>query len=146
MGKALGEFCGVVERLRDMGELETPLAFEGSLLEAAVRDARALQASRDRLFFEIQILQITQGALKMEIDRLRAEAVPVKVYATDAIVTFGRDGVTLQAPLVEVHGDVTVQAQHGHDDHMWMGRADAARAEGFAAPDEVAAIVTGVPA
>jgi hypothetical protein len=102
------------DTIRSMGEREIKSNDEIAALERRHEefesDRAALLADLSRKSFEIQILQMTQGALKMEIDRLRAEAAPVTVYATDAVVTFGPAGVTLQAPMVEMHGDVTVSA------------------------------------
>lgn len=41
---ALGTLCHVVERLSELGALDTPTSFEGKLLEGAVREIRALQS------------------------------------------------------------------------------------------------------
>lgn len=71
--------------------------------------AAALEAELARKSFEIHILQMTQGALKMEIDRLRAEAAPA-IAATGAEMTILTDGtVRIKADCLSVSGDV-VQA------------------------------------
>lgn len=114
MGQALETFCGIVERLRELDVLDTPTSCDGELLKHAVPEIRELQgelqritASRDRLFFEIQILQMTQGALKMEIDRLRAEkATGPTIRANDAILKFNPDGTfDLSGEVIQI-GDV----------------------------------------
>jgi hypothetical protein len=88
----------VVDALREIDELE--------------QERARVAAERDRLAFEIQILQIGQGALKMEVERLRAAPAPVEIYTNGApvkvlgngaVVTIERDGaMTLQARCVEM--------------------------------------------
>lgn len=48
---------------------------------------------------------MTQGALKMEIDRLRNQPT---IAATDATVTISHDGITLSAPMVSITGEVVL--------------------------------------
>lgn len=108
MGQALETVLQNVETLRQSpmaGDI-TMIGVEARLLDDAVREVRALQASRDRLFMEVQILQMTQGALKMEIDRLRAEAAPT-IAATGAEMVFSRNGaIVIKADCLSITGDV----------------------------------------
>lgn len=85
MGKALELFCECVENMRNSpyAAHAIGMTIEANAADEIVREIRALQ---------------------------RVEKGSVVVYATDAVVTFGPAGVTLQAPLVEMHGDVTVTA------------------------------------
>jgi hypothetical protein len=115
MGPGLGTVFHFVES--KLGGTVDDFTFTAQTMRRVVQEVRGMQAERaalemelNRREFEIKILQMTQGALKMEIDRLRAATAPVTVYATDAVVTFGPSGVMLQAPLVEMTGDVTVTA------------------------------------
>ncbi|HEX7906709.1 MAG TPA: hypothetical protein VF534_01270 [Paraburkholderia sp.] len=80
------------------------------VLREVVAEADKLQSERIALHqdlarreFEIQMLQMTQGALKMEIDRLRSQPT---ITAENATVTISRDGITLTAPMVVMTGDV----------------------------------------
>lgn len=75
---------------------------EPAARECLSKEFAALEMELNRRAFENQILQMTQGALKIEIDRLRAE--PAKLYATGAVVKFDRDGsVSVVADAVEMH-------------------------------------------
>jgi hypothetical protein len=74
---------------------------EGRASEPAQR-AAALEAELARKSFEIQILQMTQGALKMEIDHLRAASAPT-IAATGAEVMILTDGtVRIKADCLSV--------------------------------------------
>lgn len=99
----------LIDAAREVRELQaqhenqkTNIRYLADRGDEAAKHIAALEDALARKSFEIQILQMTQGALKMEIDRLRAE--PAKLYATGAVVKFDRDGsVSVVADAVEMH-------------------------------------------
>jgi hypothetical protein len=105
MGKAIEQLCFGLDGVPSPAPRGVMIGhYDMGLIVDAVHEIRDLQAERNRLAFEVQILQMTQGALKMEIDRLREEA----VIASDATVTVSRDGkITIAAPSIRIAGKVS---------------------------------------
>lgn len=98
------------DTIRLMGEREIKSNDEVAALEKRQEkfeaDRAALLTELSRKAFEIQILQMTQGALKMEIDRLRAGSAPT-IAANGAEITILTDGtVRIKADCLSVTCDV----------------------------------------
>ena len=99
------------EAIAEVDALQSQHGVQCMNIRAMLTDLASLATERDQLrealarkAFEVQVLEMTQGALKMEIDRLRSEPA---VSAVDATVTVARDGsITINAPMVAVTGNV----------------------------------------
>lgn len=95
-----------VDGMLDVRALENTAQLHAATVETQAESIAILKAERDRLAFEIQILQIGQGALQMEIERMRASR--AELSAVDAIIKIGADGsISIDAGCVEIKGAVT---------------------------------------
>ncbi|MEX3764406.1 hypothetical protein [Paraburkholderia phenoliruptrix] len=100
----------VVQTIHEIKTLQQQHGTQAHNIRAILADLQAVAKERDELrdalarkAFEVTVLELTQGALKMEIDRLRDDA----VVASNATVTVSRDGkMTITAPLVVLSGKV----------------------------------------
>ena len=110
---ALYDVAFIVELARDVGELQKQHATQKDNIRKILADLATIAKERDELrdalarkTFEVTVLQMTQGALKMEIDRLRSEPRVAALNATVIVDPLGN--ITISAPEIAITGNVEV--------------------------------------